>query len=170
MGAAAFRGECEPISEDEASRVRPGFVSVPARTKVPTVEMNPDRKELYGNVPTRTQYTNCTIPVTRTKSRNASTSLSRVLVRSEYVAARRCSAACTFEVDRAEADDILAGYGAASEVAQGEDDEAVCQRSARTFPPLAGPVLHVPAAAMLLAGRVKEGLLCPAPRASPLRC
>jgi len=130
MGAAAFRGECEPISEDKASQVRPARLCqrVPARTKVPTVEMNPDRKELYGNVPTRTQYINCTIPVTRTKSRNASTSLSRVLVRSEYVAARRCSAACTFEVDRAEADDILAGYGAASEVAQGEEDKAVCVR------------------------------------------
>ena len=39
---------------------------LPARTKEPTQEMNPERKELNGNVPTKRQYRNCTIPVSMT--------------------------------------------------------------------------------------------------------
>lgn len=34
-----------------------------ARTKDPTLEMKPDKKELNGNVPTSAQYTNCITPV-----------------------------------------------------------------------------------------------------------
>ena len=36
----------------------------PPKTKLPTVEMNPERKELKGNVPTKQQYKNWIIPVT----------------------------------------------------------------------------------------------------------
>lgn len=50
---------------------------LPARTKEPTQEMNPERKELNGNVPTKRQYRNCTIPVNMTQVRQASTSFKR---------------------------------------------------------------------------------------------
>lgn len=36
---------------------------LPVSTKDPTQDMNPDKKELKGNVPTRRQYRNCMIPV-----------------------------------------------------------------------------------------------------------
>lgn len=39
--------------------------NLPAKTKEPTVEMKPDRKELNGKVPTRAQYTNCMTPVSK---------------------------------------------------------------------------------------------------------
>lgn len=39
----------------------------------PTVEMNPERKELKGKVPTRQQYKNWKTPVRNTYTRYAST-------------------------------------------------------------------------------------------------
>lgn len=36
---------------------------LPPRTKQLTVEMNPDKNELNGNVPTKQQYMNCMTPV-----------------------------------------------------------------------------------------------------------
>lgn len=39
------------------------LIYLPPRTKQLTVEMNPDKNELNGNVPTKQQYTNCMTPV-----------------------------------------------------------------------------------------------------------
>jgi hypothetical protein len=41
-------------------------------TNVPTQEMNPDRNELNGKVPTRQQYANWMIPVSITYNKNPS--------------------------------------------------------------------------------------------------
>lgn len=46
--------------------------------KDPTHEMNPDKKLLNGNVPTRRQYRNWNAPVSRMYSRYASTSFSLI--------------------------------------------------------------------------------------------
>jgi hypothetical protein len=43
-----------------------------AKTKDPTVEMKPDKKELKGNVPTKQQYPNWKIPVNITYTKYAS--------------------------------------------------------------------------------------------------
>ena len=48
-------------------------IYLPPKTKPPTVEMNPDKKELNGKVPTMQQYTNCIIPVKRIYNKYAST-------------------------------------------------------------------------------------------------
>lgn len=45
---------------------------LPPSTKQLTDEINPLRNELNGNVPTRQQYTNCTMPVNKTYSKYAS--------------------------------------------------------------------------------------------------
>ena len=40
-----------------------------ANIKQLTVDMNPDKNELNGNVPTKTQYTNCVMPVNKMYSK-----------------------------------------------------------------------------------------------------
>ena len=46
---------------------------LPPSTKEPTHEINPDRNELNGKVPTKQQYTNCMIPVSIMYAKYAST-------------------------------------------------------------------------------------------------
>ena len=41
------------------------IINLPANTNDPTQEINPDKKELKGKVPTMQQYTNWRIPVIR---------------------------------------------------------------------------------------------------------
>ena len=45
---------------------------IPANTNDPTHDIKPDKKELNGNVPTRQQYTNCTMPLSIMYSKYAS--------------------------------------------------------------------------------------------------
>ena len=47
--------------------------NIPPRTNDPTQEINPDRNELNGKVPTKQQYTNCMIPVSMMYAKYAST-------------------------------------------------------------------------------------------------
>jgi hypothetical protein len=51
---------------------------IPAKTKLPTVEINPARKELKGKVLPVAQYTNSMMPVTRMYNKYTSMILRRL--------------------------------------------------------------------------------------------